>query len=317
MSDNIIVISNESEAAAPKEQGHQGSEDTTKQSASAQEEIQEQDESTEESETSENQADQEESEGEESEESQDQEKEEKSKSHKGVAKKIGKLTKRLSMKDQEIEALRSELAKHSKPATETSQKSEEAISAEGKPTPNTFETYEEYLDALTDWKVEQKDKAKEEKLKADQRKTEQQKTVDAHLQREKDFAEKNPEYKEVVTEFMGDLQDTGVQVSLALEHLIVTSDMGPQVVLELAKNPDEFQRLNGLEYGTLAREIGKLEARLTKTSESKPEKKITNAPKPIVPVNTKGSSVVKKSIYDPDISQAEYERLRRQQQKRA
>jgi hypothetical protein len=77
---------------------------------------------------------------------------------------------------------------------------------------------------------------------------------------------------------------------------------------ELASDLKEFKRINSLPPLAIAREIGKLELKLSKPSEEKQEiKKTTNAPKPLTPVGSK-SAPVKKS---PDeMSQKEYEAWR-------
>jgi hypothetical protein len=54
---------------------------------------------------------------------------------------------------------------------------------------------------------------------------------------------------------------------------------------ELAKNPEEFERINKLGALTAAREIGKIEAKLPDLSSDKETKKITTkAPAPLKPV---------------------------------
>jgi hypothetical protein len=294
-----------------------------KQSAPVQEETLEQGEIAEESEASETGEDLEAKSDEQndSDEAEDQEEEKgKAKSQKGVAKKIGKLTKRLSLKDQEIEALKQELAKHSKPASETSQESKEATKPvdSDEPDPDNFDSHKEYVKAVTKWTLEQDKKAEQAKAQEEQKKSESQKVLDTHNQRVQEFMTKASDYKDVVTDF---LEDYGSQVSAALEHLVVTSELGPQITYELAKNPQEFERLSKLDYAALAKEIGKIEGRLSEKSEpSAPEKKIvSSAPRPLTPVNTKGSSGPKKSIFEiaKTGTQEEYEAARKQMSKRA
>jgi len=87
----------------------------------------------------------------------------------------------------------------------------------------------------------------------------------------------------------------------------------------LAKDKAEFDRINSLNPIAAAKEFGKIESKISANSseEKKPEpKKITKAPQPIVPVGSKGGSA-SKSIDDPNISQKEYERLRREQMRSA
>ncbi len=182
------------------------------------------------------------------------------------------------------------------------------VEAEGKPNPETFDTHAGYVEALTDWKIEQgKKRDKEEATKA-QFKTDQEKLFGAHHDRERAFAEKTADYKETLegVDFFKD-------ASPVLLELIVSSVNGPDLMYALAKNSDEYERINRLSPLAAAREMGKLEAKFVSHEPKKPETKtVTNAPKPLTPVGGKGG-VVEKSITDPNLSQREYEAIRHKQ----
>lgn len=237
------------------------------------------------------------------EESKDEANGEKPKKKSGFKRRVDKLNLRIAEKERELEYWKSQALK----GAGTEKKEEVAAksdkSASDKPKPEDFETHAEFVDALTDWKIEQRDKAKEEQSQKAKLKTEHEKIVESHQARVKAFAEKTDDFEDVL-ESVDD-----VVPSPAVENLIVSSENGPELMYELAKNREEFLRINKLPPLQAAVAIGRLEAKLQKSSEEKPIKKITKAPKPITPVGTKGS-VVEKSIYDPNISQKEYERLR-------
>lgn len=185
----------------------------------------------------------------------------------------------------------------------------EPKTADGKPNPDTFDTHAEYVEALTDWKIEQRAKAEKEIQHRSQLKTEQEKAIEAHVIRVKLFAEKKKDFQDVL-ESVDD-----VPVSPTVEGEILSSENGPEIMYELAKDRAEFERINKLPPLAAARAIGKIEARLAvQASDDKKQepKKITKAPKPIDPVGGKSGSG-EKSIFDPDISQAEYERIRAKQ----
>jgi hypothetical protein len=102
-------------------------------------------------------------------------------------------------------------------------------------------------------------------------------------------------------------------MSVAVQELLVQSENGPELMYELAKNREAFERINKLTPLAAARELGKFEAQFKKAnSNEKPEKKITKAPPPIAPVG-KRATAVKKDIYDKDLSFADYERIREEQ----
>lgn len=194
------------------------------------------------------------------------------------------------------------------PKAETAKAADEV----GKPNPETFETHAEYVEALTDWKIEQREKARAAESRKAQLETEQQTLVKSHLERVKSFKESTDDFDDVVS----GVDD--VLISPTVRELILTSENSPALMYELAKNREEYERINKLPPLAAARAMGLIEAKLSKASkEAKPEpKKLTSAPKPIEPVGSKGGPV-EKSIHDVAAhgSQAEYEAIRRKQLK--
>ena len=179
---------------------------------------------------------------------------------------------------------------------------------DAEPDPDQYETHREYVRALADWAADQKLKERDQQSHKKTLEIEQAKSEQAHFDRVKVFKEKTEDYEDVLAE-VGTLP-----ISPAFESLLLSSENGPELLYTLAKDPAEFARVAALPHGAVHREIGRIEARLAaKPSEAKSEpKKTTKAPKPIDPVGGKSGSG-EKSIYDPDISQAEYERLRAKQ----
>lgn len=238
---------------------------------------------------------------------------EKSKKHKsGFQRRVDKLNAKAAKAEQERDYWRSLVLEKKEASEQKPEKAEVKAQQDGKPDPEKFESHAEYVEALTDWKLEQREKAAAEKAKAEQAKTETQKLIESHNKRLADFVKSKPDFHEALEE----VED--VKVSAALQELLVTSDLGPALMYELAKNRSELERISGLSPVAAARELGKIEAKLSAPSpeEPKPEiKKTTSAPKPIEPVGgSKGP--VRKSIHDPDISFSEYEARRREQIKR-
>jgi hypothetical protein len=184
--------------------------------------------------------------------------------------------------------------------------------AQGKPKPDQYETHEEYVEALTDWKLEQRDKAREAKARETELQTAQQKLAQAHIERVQAFAKKVDDFEEVVE------AASDIVVSPALREAVLQSDNSAELIYELAKNRAEFERINALSPLAAARALGAFESRIAASKakeEQKPEpKKQTLTPKPIAPVGG-GKGAVAKSIDDPSLTQAEYEALRRKQMK--
>lgn len=240
--------------------------------------------------------------------------EDKPKKKGGFQRRIDKLNARVSAREQEIEYWKQQALKSaSEPRNDSKVEANKPVASEGKPTPDKFDTHAEYVEALTDWKTDQKLKEHDQKLEKSKVESEQAKVINSYAERVKAFAAKTADFDEVLEEV------NDIPLSMAVREIILTSENGPELAYELAKNREEYARMCKLSPLAAAREIGRLESKLAiKSSDDKsPElKKITKAPKPLEPVNAGGKGSATKSIFDPNISQADYERLRMEQIKK-
>jgi hypothetical protein len=236
-----------------------------------------------------------------SEEIKDDEKPKKKKG--GFKKRIERFQKQLSVKDQEIEFLKQQMSK-GKPSDEAAQ-AKPQVDMSSKPTPDKFETHEEYIDALTDWKIESKEKLKEQKAKESEAKSEYQKQIESYQSKVLEVKKTHDDFDDV----MEDVDD--IKVSAAVHQIILDSDFGPNLAYELAKNKSEFERINKLSPLAAAKEIGKIEARLSNQSESKKEIKVTKAPQPLKAVGAGSKGSIQKS--PDDMSFDEYKAWRKTQ----
>lgn len=215
----------------------------------------------------------------------------------GFQKKIGKLTKQREAARQEAEYWKSEALKKADTSAQTPAAIVEPIKVEGRPTADTFETHEEYVEALADWKVDQKLSARDQKTKELDLKSEQEKQLKGYIAKRDEFAKGQDDY----FERMEDIQT--IPMSLTVNEALLTSDNGPELLYELAKDPEEYKRICSLPAIAAAREIGKLEAKLAQSSESKPETKTTKAPKPLSPVGSSSSNTSTKKPDDMDFDE--------------
>jgi hypothetical protein len=243
---------------------------------------------------------------------------EKPKKKGGFQRRIDKLNAARSAAQQEAEYWKRRALEGSE-APKTEKKSDtqgsKTASQEGKPNPDQFETHSEYVEALTDWKTEQKLQEREQRAEKSKLEQDQKQKLEGHSKRVQSFAEKTEDFFDVI-EAVDD-----VPVSPTLSEVILSSENGPELMYELAKNRKEYERINSLGPIAAAREIGKLEHQIaarasSATEEKKTEtKKITQAPKPIEPVG-RSPGKVSRSLDDPDLSFTEYEKLRRDQMRR-
>lgn len=231
----------------------------------------------------------------------------------GFQKRIDKLNSKISLASQEAEYWREKYLKagnKDEPAAKVDDKP--STDASGKPNPDKFDTMGEYLEALSDWKVEQKIKQANEKSSA-------QKAQESYQAKVSEFRTKVNELAKVHEDFVDlvDEVDSKIQMSPAVHDLLLESPVGDKLMYELVKNPKEYERINSLSPLMAAKEIGLIEHRLSKDSESKKveTKKTSKAPEPINPVGSKSAAAVGKTIFDPNLSQAEFEALEKQRLK--
>ena len=225
----------------------------------------------------------------------------------GFKRRIEKLNARIAEQQKEAEYWRSQALKTSEAKPTEEPKPQARQSASDKPDPEQFDSHAEYVEALTDWKVS---KFHAEKAAAEakaQMQTEQQKALKAHVDRFQAYAEKNPDIHDLIE----DVED--VPMSSTVQEIIVSSESGPALMHELAKNKARYAEICKMSPIAAARALGAIEAKLSApSSEQASPKKLTSAPKPLSSVST-GKGVVTKSLDDPNLSQKEYERLRYEQ----
>jgi hypothetical protein len=228
----------------------------------------------------------------------------------GLKRRIDKLNARVRAKEQELEYWKSEALKGTQASPKTDAPKVEPSSpaaADGKPKPDSFETHAEYVEALTDWKTEQAFKKRDQSLAQSQVQIEQAKKVKSYVEKRDAFKASNPDFDEV----MEDVAD--IQVPASVQELLLSSDNGPELAYELAKNRDELARICKLAPLAAARELGRLESKLSPASPGKKqEQKITKAPAPLAPVKGGGTASIPKTLDEAAKSDdfATYKKLR-------
>lgn len=196
----------------------------------------------------------------------------------GVQKRIDELTR------EKHEALRlaQTLAERLQAAGQGEAKLQAAHS--GAPDPSQFSTYEDYIDALTDFKLEQRETARTQQYRqaqAQRAQAEMQERAQAQLNK---GAEKYADFYEVVT-------DPSLPITGTMAAAMAEAENGADVAYFLGTNPKEAQRIASLSPTRQAIEIGKIEAKLS----AQPEPVATKAPPPIKPLSGAG-----KVETDPD-----------------
>lgn len=187
----------------------------------------------------------------------------------------------------------------------TNQQQQPRALANGAPDPDEFAAgrYDpDYLEALTDFKVQQRFDAQREQVSIQERRASLQ-------QAESKARETYSDYDMASEEF---LTHPLAKVS-AFTNLVLESDNPTDLAYYLGKNPVELDKISDMTASQAARYIGRIEALLTEQTTDAVVKKASSAPKPISALSgAKNSSVI------TDLSQAksmaEYNALRDKQQ---
>ena len=199
-------------------------------------------------------------------------------------------------------------------------------SQKAKPVPADFpNSYEDYIEALTDWKAEQRElrKAEEQARSAE----------DARLKEVfQSFANQMTDARSKYEDF-DEALSASVPIYTGVELQILELENGAEVAYYLGKHRDVAQKLMAMSEVRAMAEVGKIAARLenvtqvddTPTSEQEepeektvdrasppPRRAVSNAPPPITPV---GGSSTKSSVPLDDLPYSEYRRIRDQQVK--
>lgn len=142
-----------------------------------------------------------------------------------------------------------------------------------KPAAADFQDYEAYVEALAEWKAEQK---VTEALERRQQSSEQAKKAAEAREIAKSWAERQNAVRSIFADYDAVVGSADVTITPAVSDILLTSDKGPEVAYYLAKNPSVVEKLNALSPTAAAREIGRLEAALEKPS----TKQVVEAPQP-------------------------------------
>lgn len=147
-----------------------------------------------------------------------------------------------------------------------------------KPTQDQFADYGEFVEALADWKADEKVNAKlAERDKASAAKQAADKRTSTWLERSTAAAAAIPDLDKV-------LSNSDVPVAEHVTTALLDSELGPQIAYHLATHPEIAEKLNGMTERQVDREIGRLEATLgTVAADPKPDDAPSPEPTPVTP----------------------------------
>jgi len=211
-----------------------------------------------------------------------------------------KKKRRPSRRDREIAMLRQQNERIERQLAELAQQRAQPQQELVEPDQSDFVDYDQYLKARDEYSREMgRREAKAQDEQARQKEAERR-TAEDLSRRAQTMAETGAKKYEDFAEVA--FNPSNFDPSEQLAQLIIESDMAADVAYHLGSNPDEAQRLETMTPTAAAREIGRIEARLSQ----KPARKPTAASPP-VPTVKKGGSPER----DPEkMSFKEYEAYR-------
>jgi hypothetical protein len=159
------------------------------------------------------------------------------------------------------------------------------------PRADQFDDAFEYAKALAEWSAE-KALYDRDQQEANRKAQEAQDKV---LQSWRERLEKA---KETLPDFDDMVASATVQIENTVRDAILESDVGPQILYELASDEEYAQKVAAMPVAKALREIGKLEARFEKQEaaeetavRSKPVVQKSKAPAPLSPIRATGSAM--------------------------
>lgn len=160
------------------------------------------------------------------------------------------------------------------------------------PLPEQFSDVTEYSKAIKEWttdKTRHDDRVKDE--------TERQTQERARIS--KDWETRQAAVKAKIPDYEAKINASSVKVSDDMRDAIVESEVGPEILLHFADNPDVAERMGKLSVRKMLVEFGKLETTIqgsaekpqAKSEASTPIGEISKAPAPITPLRGAGAII--------------------------
>lgn len=150
------------------------------------------------------------------------------------------------------------------------------------PPAEQFESPEAYAEALAYRKAEQLIEQREQARQ-------QAALLESYHEKEEQARDKYEDFEQVA-------YNPNLRVTDVMAQTIQASDIGPDLAYFLGTNPKEADRISRLSPYLQAKEIGKIEAKL---SDNPPAKKTSSAPAPIAPVTARSSGAPAYDTTDP------------------
>jgi hypothetical protein len=197
-----------------------------------------------------------------------------------LEKRFSKVTKRAQdaeAKAEQLEARLREVEARANPQTIA-----QTANVNDKPLASQFDDAFEYAEALAEWSAEKA--LKDRDIAESQRKAEEERNKVL-----KSWNDKVDKAKKEMPDFNDIVSSSTVVVSDAIRDAILESDVGPQILYQIASDDDYAESLTSMSAIKALKEIGRLEAKFEAELEATPKKEAktvsqSKAPAPISPL---------------------------------
>jgi len=208
----------------------------------------------------------------------------------------GSRQRRIDKLTRENEELRRQVAQQAPPPQDKPPEPEKPAD-NSKPKLEDFQTLEAYQEALTDWKLDERERNREQAEAKAAAEDQVRKEQDAWSKQQAAARKAHKDYDDVMD---GVMIPAGPGVMAARQALLEESN-GAEILYHLATHPKELERIAALSPASAAVAIGKLSVALTPPAAPENGKpRITGAPKPPPPSGRSGKPV-SDDPNDPDV----------------
>lgn len=225
----------------------------------------------------------------------------------GMQKRIDKLTAKLHEREEVIKSLQQDYRPPAQPVEPVKVETPQPPTVDtGRPVPKPGEDPVDFIDRLTEWKLEQKTAQQTQRQQQETQAKSDGELMESWKSKVAQAHAKYDDFEEVTN-------NEDVKLAPMMARAMMESDVGADIAYYLGNNPAEASRIASLPPAKQALEIGRLDARFTEQSGGR---KVSSAPEPITPIGDKGTTgrVEKaKSLDDPNLSDAEWLALRKQE----
>jgi hypothetical protein len=204
----------------------------------------------------------------------------------GIQKRINELTREKYQLQAERDAYR-DIAKGK---TLEAVKEPPAVAAKQKPLMDNFATTEEYMEALADYKAEEKIAAFRAELtmraKAETLQNEQQAQAERWIAAENAFAEKNADYDKASAAGLETIKRLNTPACHSVAQAMQQVENGPELLYHFGKHPGEMEAIAKMAPIAAVMALGEIAARLAgdKPAKDKEPAPQTRAPRPPTPI---------------------------------